>query len=121
VTRDLMAGLKRVGIDEVPIRKGQRYLTVVVDHDTGRLVWAGPGRDRETVERFLDLLGKDRCHQLKLVSCAMATWITGPVAERCLNANVCSDPFHLIKLSTDALDEIGREAWNEARRQSTPG
>lgn len=45
VTRDLMAGLKRVGIDEVSIRKGQRYLTVVVDHDTGRLVWAGPGRE----------------------------------------------------------------------------
>ncbi len=85
--------------------------------------WCGPAPavNRKTVERFLDLLGKDRCHQLKLVSCAMATWITGPVAERCLNANVCCDPFHLIKLSTDALDEIGREAWNEARRQSTPG
>lgn len=115
--RDLFAGLKRIGIDEISIRKGQRYLTVVVDHDTGRLVWAGPGRDRQTVEKFLDLLGKDRCHQLNLVSCDMASWITGPVAERCPNANVCYDPFHLIKLSTDALDEIRREVWNDARRQ----
>jgi transposase len=47
----------------------------------------------------------------------MATWITGPVGERCRNANVCYDPFHLIKLSTDALDQIRREVWNEARRQ----
>ncbi len=115
--RDLFAGLKRIGVDEISIRKGQRYLTVVVDHDTGRLVWAGPGRDRRTVEKFLDLLGKERCHQIKLVSCDMATWITGPVAERCPNASVCYDPFHLIKLSTDALDEIRREVWNEARRQ----
>ena len=38
--RDLFAGLRRIGIDEISIRKGQRYLTVVVDHDTGRLVWA---------------------------------------------------------------------------------
>ena len=39
---DLLAGLERIGIDEISVRKGQRYLTVVVDHDTGRLVWAAP-------------------------------------------------------------------------------
>jgi transposase len=115
--RDLFSGLTRIGVDEISIRKGQRYLTVVVDHDTGRLVWAAPGRDRKTVERFLDLLGKQRCHQLKLVSCDMAPWITGPIAERCPNASVCYDPFHLVALATDALDEIRREVWNEARRQ----
>ena len=109
-TRDLFSGLTRIGVDEISIRKGQRYLTVVVDHDTGRLVWAAPGRDRKTVEKFLDLLGKDRCHQLKLVSCDMASWITGPIA------NVCYDPFHLVALATDALDEIRREVWNDARR-----
>lgn len=44
--RDLLAGLSRLGFDEISVRKGQRYRTVVVDHDTGRLVWAHPGRDR---------------------------------------------------------------------------
>jgi transposase len=116
-TRDLFAGLKRIGVDEISIRKGQRYLTVVVDHDTGRLVWAAPGRDRKTVETFLDLLGEERCQQIKLVSCDMASWITGPVSERCPNASVCYDPFHLVQLATHALDEIRREVWNEARRQ----
>lgn len=115
--RDLLAGLSRIGVDEISIRKGQRYLTVVVDHDTGRLVWAAPGRDRQTVERFLDLLGTRRCAQIKLVSCDMASWITGPIGERCPNASVCYDPFHLVKLATDALDEIRRDVWNDARRQ----
>jgi transposase len=114
--RDLYAGLKRIGIDEISIRKGHRYLTVVVDHDTGRLVWAVAGRDKQTVTRFLDLLGEERCKQLKLVSCDMASWITIPIAERCPNATVCYDPFHLVKLATDALDDIRREVWNEARR-----
>jgi transposase len=114
--RDLFAGLTRIGIDEISIRKGQRYLTVVVDHDSGRLVWAAAGRDQATVRKFLDLLGQERCQQLKLVSCDMAGWITGPIAERCPNATVCYDPFHLIKLATDALDDIRREVWNEARR-----
>ena len=68
-----------------------------------------PRPRKQTVLKFLDLLGTQRCHQIKLVSCDMATWITGPVGERCANANVCYDPFHLIKLYTDALDEIRRE------------
>jgi len=118
--RDLLAGLRRVGIDEISVRKGQRYLTVVVNHDTGRLIWAAPGRDSDTVEEFLQLLGKDRCQQIELVSCDMAEWITRPVGKRCPNAAICYDPFHLIKLATDALDEIRREVWNEARRQGQP-
>lgn len=115
--RDLLGGLRRIGIDEISVRKGQRYLTVVVCHDTGRLVWAHPGRDKATVEKFLDLLGSERCEQIRLVSCDMADWITGPISERCPDAAVCLDPFHLIKLATDALDEVRREVWNEARRQ----
>jgi transposase len=103
-TRDLFAGLRRIGVDEISIRKGHRYLTVVVDHDSGRLVWAAPGRDRATGERFLDLLGDQRCNQIKLVSSDMASWITRPIAERCPTASVCYDPFHLVALATDALD-----------------
>jgi transposase len=114
--RDLLAGLRRIGFDEISVRKGQRYLTIVVDHHSGRLVWAAPGRDRKTVEKFLVLLGQERCKQVELVSCDMASWITAPIAERCPNAEVCLDPFHVVKLATDALDEIRREVWNEARR-----
>jgi transposase len=46
----------------------------------------------------------------------MAEWITRPVGERCPNAVVCLDPFHVTKLATDALDEIRRQVWNQARR-----
>jgi transposase len=113
---DLLDGLRRIGIDEISHRKGQRYLTVVVDHDTGRLVWASAGRDRKTVERFLDELGETRCKQIKLVSCDMASWIAGPVADRLPDAVRCVDPFHIVMLATDALDEVRREVWNEARK-----
>jgi transposase len=115
--RDMLAGLKRIGIDDFSHRKGQRYLTVVVCHDTGRLVWAAPGRDRQTVLGFLDLLGKDRCEQIELISCDMAESIASAITERCPNATRCVDPFHVIQLATDALDEVRREVWNEARRQ----
>jgi transposase len=113
---DLLDGLRRIGIDEIAHRTGQRYLTVVVCHDTGRLVWAAAGRDRRTVEAFLEQLGEERCKQVELVSCDMASWIAGPVAERLPDAVRCVDPFHVVALATDALDEIRREVWNEARQ-----
>jgi transposase len=114
--RDLYANLTKLGFDEISIRKGQKYLTVVVDHHTGRLVWASFGRDRKTVEKFLDLLGEERCKQIQLVSCDDADWITLPIAERCPNAEICLDPWHIVKAATDALDEVRRAVWNEARR-----
>ena len=114
--RDLLADVRRLGFDEISVRKGHRYLTVVVDHHSGRLLWAHPGRDRRTVEKFLDLLGTERCQRIELVSCDDAEWITRPIAERCPNAVICLDPFHIVKAATDALDEIRREVWNEARK-----
>ena len=54
---DRFAGLRRIGIDEISYKRGHKYLTVVVDHDTGRLVWAAPGRDKATLESFFDALG----------------------------------------------------------------
>lgn len=115
--RDLFAGLARIGIDEISHRKGQRYLTVIVCHDTGRLVWAAAGANRKTLGRFFDLLGPERCAEIRLVSADMGSWIALEVAARCENAVLCVDPFHVVKLATDALDEVRREVWNDARRQ----
>jgi transposase len=58
---DRLDGLTRIGIDEISYKRGHRYLTVVVDHDTGRLLWAAPGRDRATLREFFDVLGPTRC------------------------------------------------------------
>ena len=65
---------------------------------------------------FFDALGEERCKQLELISADMAGWISGPIAERAPQAERCVDPFHVVMLATDALDEVRREVWNEARR-----
>ncbi|MGH2450862.1 MAG: ISL3 family transposase, partial [Candidatus Limnocylindria bacterium] len=114
---DPFEGLARIGIDEISYRRGARYLIVVVDHDSGRLVWAAPGRDRKTLRRFFDALGKERCARITLVSADAAEWIADVLRERCPNATLCTDPFHVVSWATDALDQVRRETWNDARRQ----
>jgi transposase len=112
---DRLAGLRRIGIDEISYRRGQQYLTVVVDHDSGRLVWAAQGRTKATLRRFFDDLGPERSAAITHVSADAADWIETVVSERCPAATRCTDPFHVVMWATDALDAVRLRLWREAR------
>ena len=112
---DPLAGLERIGIDEISYKRGHKYLTVVVDHGSGRLVWAAPGRDKATLRTFFDALGPGRTAALTHVSADGADWIGAVVAEKAPSAVLCADPFHVVGWATDALDEVRRQAWRDAR------
>lgn len=114
---DPFDNLTRIGIDEISYKKGHRYLTIVVDHDSGRLVWAAVGRDKVTLNKFFDLVGDERCAQIRLVSADGASWIGDVVAERAKNATLCIDSFHVCQWASKALDEVRRQVWNEARKR----
>ena len=58
--RGRLDGLRRIGVDETSYKKGQRYMTVVVDHDRGRVVWACRGHGKDRLNEFLDLLTVSR-------------------------------------------------------------
>jgi transposase len=112
---DRLDGLRRIGIDEISYKRGHRYLIVVVDHDTGRLVWAGPGRSQVALDVFFDELGDQRAAEITHVSADMADWIAKTVAARAPNAIRCADPFHVVAWAIEALDIERRRAWNQAK------
>ncbi len=113
---DPLDGLARIGIDEVSYKKGHRYyLTVVVDHDSGRLVWAAPGRDKATLGLFFDVVDEQRCARLSEVSADGAEWIADVVASRCPNARLAMDAFDVVAWATDASTRC------VARCGTTPG
>jgi transposase len=115
-SHDPFSGLTRIGIDELSYKRGHRSLVVVVCHTTGRLVWAGIGREKKTLESFFDLLGDERCEQIRVVTADGATWIGDVVRERCKQATLCIDGFHVCQWASEALDAVRREVWNHARR-----
>jgi transposase len=113
---DRLTGLRRIGVDEISYRKGHRYLLCVVDHDTGRLVWADKGRDSATLRRFFDALGEKRSALLTHISADGAEWIHAVATERAPQAVVCLDAFHVVAWATAALDAVRRGLWNQLRR-----
>jgi len=113
---DLLDGLTRIGIDEVSWRRHHRYLLAVVNHDTGRLVWAAKGNTAATAQSFFDQLGSRRCAQITHVSADSANYIATVVAKNCPDAIRVADPFHVVKWANDALGEVRLEVWRETRR-----
>ena len=120
-THDRLDGLERIGIDEISWRRGQRYLTLVIDHTSGRLVWAAEGRSKKVVESFFAQLGPERCAQLTHVSSDGAEWILAPIGQHCPNATICLDPFHVVQWATNALDNVRKAIWHEVRRSGQHG
>lgn len=100
---DRFANVRRIGIDEISYKRGHKYLVVVVDHDTGALLWAAPGRDKATVAAFFEALGPERSALITHVSADGADFIDSVVAEHAPNAVRVADPFHVVKVRHEAL------------------
>lgn len=116
-----LAGLRRLGVDEFSFRKRHHYLTVVVDHDRRRVVWAAEGRSAETLRSFFEQLGPEGCAAINLVSLDMAGSYRKAVSEWLPNAEIVFDRFHVQSLASEALDQVRRSLVRalEDRQQAT--
>jgi transposase len=118
---DRLDGLYRIGVDEISYKRGHRYLTVVADHDTGRVVWVGKNRTQATFEEFFDALGPQRTEQISAVTLDAASTYLPTARQRAPKAQIALDPFHVMKWVNEALDVVYREEmsgpmeWNGKR------
>jgi transposase len=109
-------GLVSIGVDEVSWRRHHRYLTLVTDHVGKKIVWGAEGKDTATLDAFFGELGEQRAEQLQAVSTDMGAAFVKSVRTNAPNATACIDPFHAVKIVTDALDVVRRQTWNELRK-----
>ena len=78
----------------------------MVDHDSGRLVWAAEGHDAATLGVFFALLGPRRCQLITQVSADAAEWIAKAVAVHCPAAVRCADPFHVVTVGSAIIENV---------------
>jgi transposase len=114
-----LAGLVCIGVDEISYRRHHRYLTTVADHRTGAIVWCSPGRNSATLQRFFDELG-DRKASIKAVSIDMSGEYQRAIRDAVPDAQICFDPFHVVRLGARATDQVRRDEWNRHDRSHTP-
>jgi transposase len=118
-TNERLNGLVNIGIDETSYRKGHKYMTVVVNHDTGCVVWIGLGHSTETLSAFFELLTEDQRASIKNVSGDGARWIDANLKRYIPNATRCIDGYHVVTWGMEALDQVRKEIWHEAQQDFT--
>jgi transposase len=101
-------GLVWIGVDEIAYRRGHRFLTNVVDHRTGGIVWSAPGRTGRTLQQFFALLG-ERTTSIRAVSIDMSEPYAGTIRRALPAAEIAFDPFHVIAQASRAVDQVRRD------------
>ena len=98
--------LYRIGVDEIAYRRGHQYLTIVADHDSGRVVWVAKDRSKQALTSFYDALGDERRAHIEAVSMDMSKIYREATREAVPHAAICFDPFHLMQWVNRALDAV---------------
>lgn len=113
-------GLVNIGIDETSYKKGHKYMTIIVNHDTGRVIWCAEGHSEGVLSQFFELLSPEQRASIRCVTADGARWIASCIEKYCPNAERCIDLFHVVSWATEELDRVRRQAYAEAARQPAP-
>jgi transposase len=105
--------LKHLAIDEISIGKGHRYLTVVLDLDSGAVVFVGEGKGAEALNPFWRRL-KSSHARIRAVATDMSPAYIQAVRANLPKATLVFDHFHVIKLFNDKLSDLRRDVQREA-------
>jgi transposase len=103
-----LSDLRFIGIDEFSYRKRHHYVTVVVDHERARVVWAAEGRSAQTLDAFFDALGPQGVAKLEAITLDMAGGYLKAIEARAPHAVIVFDRFHVQRLASDAVDQVQR-------------
>lgn len=107
-------GLRILAIDEIAVKKGHRYMTVVLDHQTGRVVWMGKDRNRATLDAFFAEMTDAQKQAIEAVALDMWEPFINRVQHHCPQAKIVFDLFHVVKAFGQVIDEVRREEVRNA-------
>jgi len=113
-SRPCLKDLRRIAIDEISIRKGHRYLTVVLDMTKGTIVYVGDGKGADALDSFWKKVKRAKA-KIEAVAMDMSPAYISAVSTHLQKATIVFDHFHVIKLFNDKLSGLRRDLYREAK------
>ena len=105
--------LRNIAIDEISIAKGHRYLTVVMDLDSGAVVFVGDGKGAKALSPFWKRLRGSKA-KIEAVAMDMSPAYREAVSTHLPKAKIVFDRFHVMKLFNEKLSNLRRALHREA-------
>lgn len=108
---------KKIGIDEIAYQKGHKYLTIVRDADEDKVIWVGKDRKEETLDKFFQELGVEKCNNISVAVIDMWDPYIASIQKNCPNAQIVFDKFHVAKKVNEALDKVRKQEFAKADKE----
>jgi transposase len=111
-SKPALKNVKHIAIDEFAVKKGHKYMTVVVDLDTGIIIFVGEGKGAEALEPFWKRIKRNKV-KIEAVAMDMSPAYISAVSSNIPEAQIVFDHFHVIKLYNDELSNLRRDLYNQ--------
>lgn len=103
-----------LAVDEISIRRGHTYMTVVLDYLTGRVVWMGKGRKAETFMQFFDGMTEDQIEKLEAIAMDMWDPYIKAVKAKAPHVKIVFDLFHMVREFNKIIDRVRIDEYTKA-------
>lgn len=107
-----LSRLSEIAVDEISIGRNHQYFTVVLDLNSGAVVFIGDGKGADSLEPFWKKLGKQKAG-IKAVAIDMSPAYIQAVRKHLPNAVIVFDHFHIIKYFNDNLSQLRRDLYHD--------
>ena len=109
--------IKVLAIDEIALRKGHNYMTVVMDFFSGRVIWMGEDRNKETLDRFFAEMTDQQKQGIEAVAMDMWEPFINRIRDHCPDAKIVFDFFHVVQAFGRVIDRVRRDEYVKANQQ----
>jgi transposase len=111
-----LRGLRILAVDEISIRKGHSYLTVVLDYLSGRVLYIGKKRKAKTLKRFFNKLSISQRKKIEAVAMDMWDPFIKAVTDKLPQAKIVFDPFHVVANFSRVIDKVRNSEYRKASK-----
>lgn len=109
--------LRILAVDEIALRKGHNYMTVVLNYETGEVLWMGKDRKAATLKEFFGELTDEQQQTIEAIAMDMWDPYIKAVREEMPHVNIVFDLYHMVQAFNKVIDQVRNAEKREAEQE----
>ncbi len=106
-----------LAIDEIAISKGQTYMTIILNYTTGRIIWTGKERTKETLDGFFSSLTELQKESIKAIAIDMWDPYINSIKRNVPHVKIVFDLFHVVSSFGKIIDKVRNMEYTKASKE----
>jgi len=107
-----LSQLDTIGVDEISVKKGHKYITLFYDIKNAKVIYIEMGKGKNTIKTFKDTISKKiNPEQIEYIAMDMSPAFISGASEHFPTAKIVFDKFHVIQMMNNTIDDVRRKEY----------